>query len=134
MKRESDAKVWCLLLSATVILMFLCGCTRTVYVPTTEVKTETAYIEKYVRDSIYMSDTVRIVLRGDTTYIETTRYSTKIKYVCDTAYVYRVDSIPYSVEVVRTKEVIPAWCWWSLAIAGVAIGCAAWLLLNKIKG
>ena len=115
-----------------VLIAMLTSCkTRTVVVET--VRTDTTYITKQQRDSIWLHDSVHVVEKqsGDTVYLLRDRWHTK--YIestkHDTIYQSRVDSIgvPYPVEVQVEKPL----SWWqkirmrmgdTLAIlAGIAI-------------
>lgn len=84
----------------TAVLLALCSCTRTVYVPQTSIQRDSIYLTQYKRDSIYMHDSVYIHLKSDTLYIE--KWHTKlVKLVeSDTLYIERNDTIrePYPVE------------------------------------
>ena len=86
-----------------MIAAALMSCTRTVYVPTQSVKTDSIAVERVRIDSIIMRDSVSVIDRGDTVRIERwrTRYITRR----DTVAIERVrtDSIavPYRVEVER---------------------------------
>lgn len=85
---------------ATLLLLVVWSCRTTEYVPVEIVKTDTTYINKVQRDSIYQLDSVYILDRGDTVLITKTKYLHRDKLVHDTIYRSRVDSIqvPYPVE------------------------------------
>ena len=78
------------LLLTVMCLGVLLGC-RTRYVVRTEEKVKTEYKTKTVRDSIYFSDTVRVLQKGDTVFVEKAKYIQKYKTLTDT--VLRVDTI-----------------------------------------
>ena len=77
-------------LLAVVCLGVLLGC-RTRYVVRTEEKVKTEYKTKTVRDSVYFSDTVRVLQKGDTVFVEKVKYTQKYKMLTDT--VLRVDTV-----------------------------------------
>lgn len=77
-------------LLAVVFLCILPGC-RTRYVVRTEEKVKTEYKTKTVRDSVYFSDTVRVLQKGDTVFVEKAKYTQKYKTLADT--VLRVDTV-----------------------------------------
>lgn len=85
---------------ATLLLLVVWSCRTTEYVPVEVIKTDTTYINKVQRDSIYQLDSVYIVDRGDTVLITKTKYLYRDKLIRDTVYRSRVDSIqvPYPVE------------------------------------
>lgn len=78
------------LLLTVMCLGVLSGC-RTRYVVRTEEKVKTEYKTKTVRDSVYFSDTVRVLQKGDTVFIEKVKYIQKYKTLTDT--VLRVDTV-----------------------------------------
>ena len=72
----------------------LAGCKSIEYVPVVEHKTDTTYITKNHRDSIYVHDSTYIHDRGDTVWIE--RWHTRWRdiYQIDTIYEVVHDTIP----------------------------------------
>ena len=89
------------LLFLAVIILTCCKTTERVeYVPVETVKTE--YKDRIVEtyDSIHITDSVYVAVKGDTTLVYKYRDRWKLKLVHDTAYVNRTDSIriPYPVE------------------------------------
>ena len=77
----------------------ICSCSRVQYVPVETVKRDSMYINKLVRDSVFVKDSVMVV-KGDT--VTEYRYRYVYKYVgkTDTAYIEKVDTVnvPYPVE------------------------------------
>ena len=112
-----------------VLTLLLMGCTK--YIPTTTIQKEIQY--KYVRDSIYTADTTRIYEKGDTVFNEKIKYVYIYKSIGDTIYLSRVDSIPYPVEVVKTKAVTPKWAWYTLVISIVFVIVLVLSLWKKIR-
>ena len=108
------------MLAAMMIAAALMSCTRTVYVPTQSVKTDSIAVEIVRVDSIYIRDSIAVLDRGDTVRIDRwhTRYITRI----DTAVIERahIDSIavPYRVEVERP---LTLWQRIKLSLGGWAI-------------
>jgi hypothetical protein len=101
------------LISVALITLF-CGCkTVTKVVEVEKVRTDTTYITKHQRDSVWMHDSIRVTEKGDIVRIE--KWHTKYieKAVHDTLYQSKRDSIPYPVEV--TKEVEKPLTWWQQA-------------------
>ena len=89
------------LLILAVIVLTCCKTTERVeYVPVETVKTE--YKDRIVEtyDSVHITDSVYVAVKGDTTLVYKYRDRWKLKLVHDTAYVNRTDSIriPYPVE------------------------------------
>ncbi len=91
-----------------VMFMTLTGCRSVKYVPVTEYRNR--YVSKtdsFIKtDSIYLHDSVSVMMRGDTVYMTKTRYKDRLKYIyhtkTDTVAVH--DSIPYPVKVEVEKK------------------------------
>ena len=82
---------------SVLILLFLllfCGC-RTEYVPIESVRYDSVMIEKLMRDSVYVRDSVYMKEKGDTIY----KYKDRLVYV----YKNRVDT--FFAEKIREVEV-----------------------------
>lgn len=94
---------------ACILISLLSGCKSVQYVPVETVKTDSVYIDRYLRDSIYQRDSVFVNrwTAGDTVYQDKVVwkyvYRDKVKY--DTVSVLRSDSVrvPYPVERRLTK-------------------------------
>ena len=87
--------------------LFMCGC-RTEYVPIELVRYDSLMIEKLIRDSVFVRDSVYVQKKGDTIY----KY--KDKYV----YVYKNQVDTFYMEKIREKEVpVPVerkLTWWEV--------------------
>lgn len=87
-----------------IILSSLAGCKSVQYVPMETFKTDSIYVDRYQRDSIYQRDSVFVNrwIAGDTVYQDKVVwkyiYRDKIKY--DTVAILRSDTlrVPYPVE------------------------------------
>ena len=77
-----------------LLFLCLCGC-RTEYVPVESVRYDSLMIEKLMRDSVFVRDSVYVQEKGDTIY----KYKDKYVYV----YKNRVDT--FYMEKIREKEV-----------------------------
>lgn len=90
---------------AIILVSMLSGCRSVKYVPVEVVKTDTTYINKVQRDSIYQMDSIYIRDKGDTVLITKTKYIYRDKLIRDTVYVSKIDSIqvPYPVEKQLTR-------------------------------
>lgn len=125
---------WSLVLSIVtfviVSVLLLTSCTTTKVVEVERVKTDTTYITKWQRDSVWLHDSIRVRERGDSVWVE--RWHTKFveREVHDTLYQAKTDSIPVPYEVI--KEVPAPLSGWQklrlwlgnivlLALLGVAI-------------
>lgn len=87
------------------ILLFLTSC-KTKYVPVEAVKRDSIYINKVQRDSIFSRDSIYVREKGDTVLVERYKYLFVDKWLRDTAYISRTDSVPYPVEVEKKLN------WW----------------------
>ena len=97
----------------------LAGCKSIEYVPVVEHKTDTTYITKNHRDSIYVHDSTYIHDRGDTVWIE--RWHTRWRdiYQLDTIYEVVHDTIPlpmgtgtWQTSMPRTRPLGSSLTWW----------------------
>ena len=104
---------WVVCISA--LLAASCGQTRVITVPVETVREVREVVR--TRDSIFLHDSIREYIKGDTVKIETFRYLYRDKVVRDT--VTRVDSIPRVVEVevpgpvtneLTTAQGFQIWC------------------------
>lgn len=110
---ESYRTVLLLALAAAVAvfgLLLLTGCTTTKYVPIETVRIDTMKVTKYERDSIYIHDSTIVREKGDTMLIEKWHTRWRDRWMHDTVYQSRVDSVPkpYPVE----KRVPAELTWW----------------------
>ena len=87
-----------------LILLLFASCTTTEYVTVEKVRTDTTYITKHQRDSIWLHDSIQVTENGDTVRIE--KWHTKYveKQVHDTLYKSKSDSIPVPYPVIKVVE------------------------------
>ena len=122
------------ILSIMVALWFLCSCTTTKVVTVEKVKTDTTYITKQQRDSIWLHDSIHVTERGDTIRIE--KWHTKYieREVHDTLYRSKVDSIPVPYEVVKEVPRKSTWFERIMFCTGiVSILCLILFVAKKIE-
>ena len=113
-----------------LVAVLMAGCKTKERVVTVEkVRTDTTYITKCQRDSVWLHDSIHVTEKGDTIRIE--RWHTKYieKATHDTLYQHKTDSVPvpYPVEKLVEREL----SWWQqtrmhlgealLALAGIAV-------------
>lgn len=84
-----------------LVTVLLAGCSRTVYVPQVEVRTE--YRERAVHDTTIVERERVERLAGDTVYVEVLRNVYRVTVRTDTVVVR--DSIPVPHETIRIREV-----------------------------
>ena len=92
--------MWCVL-----FFLFLCGC-RTEYVPIEVVRTDSLMIEKLMKDSVFVRDSVYLKEKGDTIYLYKDKYVYVLKEVADTVYMEQVREVEVPVPVERKLS------WW----------------------
>ena len=82
-----------------LLMSAICSCTSTKYVPVESVKHDSVYLNKIVKDSVYIKDSVLIV-KGDTITEYRYKYIYQYKDRTDTLYITKTDTIrvPYPVE------------------------------------
>lgn len=98
---------------ALLVVGWLTSCTTTKVVTVEKVKTDTTYITKHQRDSVWLHDSIRVSEKGDTIRIE--KWHTKYieREVHDTLYRAKHDSVPVPYPV---EKVVPAeLSWWQQA-------------------
>ena len=88
-----------------LFLLLLCGC-RTEYVPIESVRYDSVMIEKLMRDSVFVRDSVYLKETGDTIYKYKDRFVYVYKNRVDTFYAERVREIEIPVPVERELS------WW----------------------
>ena len=108
-KKKSDKAYkgcfWSLVLSIVtfviVSVLLLTSCTTTKVVEVEKVRTDTTYITKWQRDSVWLHDSIRVREKGDSVWVE--RWHTKFveREVHDTLYQAKTDSIPVPYEVIK---------------------------------
>jgi hypothetical protein len=94
------------------VLALLASCKSVEYVPVVQTQTDTTYITKWQRDSVWLHDSIHVKERGDTVLVE--KWHTKYveKQVHDTTYVATHDTIPDPFPVETIKEVPAELSWW----------------------
>lgn len=118
------APFMCIILLASAIW----SCRSVKYVPVESIQYDSVYLNKVIKDSIYIKDSV-LVVKGDTITEYRYKYIYQYKDKTDTLYVTTTDSVqvPYPVEKQLT--------WWQqfrLDVGGWAIGIVAISVLIMI--
>jgi hypothetical protein len=90
-------------LALVALVLLLCGCKSIEYVPVVqkETHTDSIYLTKVQRDSIWLHDSIRVEAINDTVRVD--RWHTKYveRLLHDTLYLSKRDSIPVPYEVVK---------------------------------
>ena len=97
------------LLRMTILfaVLFLCGC-RTEYVPVESVRYDSVMIEKLMRDSVFVRDSVYLKEKGDTIYKYKDRFVYVYKNRVDTFFAEKIREIEVPVPVERKLT------WWEV--------------------
>lgn len=107
LKDELTGALWGL--AVLIVISLLCGCKTVKYVLVETVRTDSVYVDRWQRDSIYQRDSVFVNrwMAGDTVFVDkvVTKYKYKDRWRYDTVAIVRVDSVqvPYPVEKQLTK-------------------------------
>lgn len=132
---EGIIRYWWVI-ALTVIVLCLASC-KTQYVPVETVRTETQFIDRLQRDSIFVKDSVFIKEKNDTVYLTKWRTEYKEALRVDTFHVHRIDSVQTIVEVEmrltkwqKAKMNIGTGVMWVVPIL-IAVGL--FLLYRKLK-
>lgn len=130
-----------LVIISFILLSSLAGCKSVQYVPVETVRTDSVYVDRFQRDSIYQRDSVYVNrwTAGDTVYQDKVVYKyiyrDKVKY--DTVAVLRSDTVrvPYPVERGLTKweQVRLDIGGWAIAVVVVTILVVVGWMVYKIR-
>ena len=123
-----------------IIISLLCGCKTVRYVPVETVRTDSVYVDRLARDSIYLRDSVfvsRYVL-GDTVYVDkvSVRYAYRDRWRSDTVAVVRRDSVRVPLPVERKLgwwQQARLKLFWPLVAVVVVLAVAVWLLFARVR-
>ena len=95
-----------------MLLAWLTSCTTTKYVEVERIRTDTTYITKWQKDSVWLHDSIHIKERGDTVMIERWHTQWRDRLRVDTIYQATHDTIPDPFPVETIKEVPAELSWW----------------------
>ena len=101
-----------------VLFLFLCGCGTTEYVPVESVRYDSVMIEKLMRDSVFVRDSVYLKEKGDTVYKYKDRFVYVYKNRVDTFFAEKIREIEVPVPVERKLT------WWER----VKLNYAEWVI------
>jgi hypothetical protein len=91
-----------------IVLTIFVNCSPKI-VPVTDVRVDSVYIAQYQRDTIYERDSVLVYTLADTIYKEKYRYVYRDRFVTDTLWRERGDTINTIVEVEKRLSRIEEW-------------------------
>lgn len=95
--------VWMVIL---FVLALLASCRQVEYVTVEKVRTDTTYITKWQKDSVWLHDSIYVTEKGDTVRIERWHTQWRDRLRVDTIYQATHDTIPqpYPIETVKLVE------------------------------
>ena len=89
-----------------LLILFACSCRSIKYVEVPSIKTENEYIDRWHRDSVYIKDSVMVMVKGDTIVKDRWRVVWKEKLIKDTIYVSNTDTL---YKVTETERELTKW-------------------------
>ena len=92
------------LILGLLVLWALCSCTKTEYITVEKVRTDTTYITKHQRDSIYVHDSTAVERKDSIIRIEHWHTKYVDHAVHDTLYQATHDTIPQPYPVIKEVE------------------------------
>ena len=89
---------------ACCLIAMCVSCTKTEYITVEKVRSDTTYITKHQRDSIYLKDSTHVSEKGDTVRIEHWHTEWRDRWNRDTVYQATHDTIPQPYPVIKEVE------------------------------
>lgn len=82
-------------------LWLMCGCSGVKYVPATSTSVDSVYVNKWMRDSVYLRDSIYVTVQADTVFKYRDRVYYRDRVVRDTLFVMERDTTTVVQEVER---------------------------------
>ena len=122
----------------TILMLAFCSCTKTEYITVEKVRTDTTYVAKVQKDSIWLHDSIFVKewMAGDTVYRDRIQWHTKYvsKLVHDTLEQHQVDSIPVPYPVTEyVEKKLSTWQVVLMTIGGLALMGILIFIVVKLK-
>ena len=137
---EDSAKtcvVACMGAFLLLLVLLLCSCGSTKYVPVETVKTEIKYKDRLQRDSIHVHDSIYVRANGDTIFVDRWHTEYKDRLLRDTVYIHQTDSVqvPYPVEkkLSRWQSIKLEFGEWAIGAIVVLCFFVIWLIKSRKK-
>ena len=99
-------------LAFLIAISLLASCRQVEYVTGEKVRTDTTYITKWQRDSIWLHDSIHVKEKGDTVMIERWHTQWRDHLRVDTIYQATHDTIPQPYPIETIKMVEKELSWW----------------------
>lgn len=124
---------------AILPILAICSCRSINYIPVETVKHDSIYVSKIQHDSVYQRDSIYVLDRGDTVYVNVYQYLYKDRIVIDTVYSVKTDSIkvpfPVEKELTRWQQIKLELGGWSFCIIICLLliisGCIVYKIIKK---
>jgi hypothetical protein len=119
-----------------LVLVFITGCLTACsprIVERVERLTDTCYVSRQQRDSIYLRDSVYVREKGDTILMERWHTAWRERVRTDTVIVQRTDSIPMPYIVEKLVEKSKPTKWWQLVAVAIAAFLTSCCILKKLR-
>lgn len=128
-------------LAVLIVISLLCGCKTVRYVPVETVRTDSVYVDRWQRDSVYVRDSVWVNrwTAGDTVYQDKVVYKWRYRdrRLRDTLRILRYDTVETPVPVERELgwwERARLKLFWPVVAAAVVLAVAVWWLARRRQG
>ena len=127
-------------LAVLIVISLLCGCKTVRYVPVETVRTDSVYVDRWQRDSVYLRDSVWVNrwVVGDTVFVDkvSVKYLYCDRWRRDTVAVTKRDSVQVPVPVEK-----PLGWWqqarlklfWPLVAVVVVLAVAVWWTVRRAR-
>lgn len=127
-------------LAVLIVISLLCGCKTVKYVPVETVRTDSVYVDRWQRDSVYLRDSVWVNrwVVGDTVFVDkvSVKYLYRDRWRRDTVAVTKRDSVEVPVPVEK-----PLGWWqqarlkmfWPLVAVVVVLAVAVWWTVRRAR-
>ena len=126
-RRLAEILQWVLIVILYIVLAsLLCSCKSVQPVVSVPRNDSVAVQEHYIRDSVIVRDSVFVLLKGDTTFIEHWHYYERDRNEL------KADSTNRAKETITQlppEKIIPAWAWWTL---GLSVLCIILIVIRAV--
>lgn len=123
-----------------LVCLMLAGCRTVRYVPVETVRTDSVYVDRFTRDSVYLRDSVFVNrwMQGDTVFVDkvSVKYLYRDRWRHDTVAVVRRDSVQIPVPVEREFgwwQQTRLKMFWPLVAVVVVLAVAVWWMARRMK-
>ena len=123
-----------------LVCLMLAGCRTVRYVPVETVRTDSVYVDRFTRDSVYLRDSVFVNrwMQGDTVFVDkvSVKYLYRDRWRHDTVAVVRRDSVQIPVPVEREFgwwQQTRLKMFWPLVAVVVVLAVAVWWIVRRAR-